>query len=79
MIRTRIVVLATTASIALAGVVTPAAVAGSHWSRARCAKTYDGWYKHRFGSKISLTTKQAKEVTAYIKKLEREHHCVIGG
>jgi hypothetical protein len=79
MIRTRIVVFATTASIALAGSIAPAALAGSHWSPTKCSKTYLSWYKKHIGTSPQTTPKQSKEANAYVKKLEKQHHCVIRG
>ncbi len=79
MIRTRILALGATAAIGLTGAFAPAAVAGSHWSSSKCLKTYTAWSKKHSGPNGSVSTKQAKEQTAYIRKLEREHHCVFRG
>ncbi|MGA8365584.1 MAG: hypothetical protein WB709_13870 [Solirubrobacteraceae bacterium] len=78
MIRTRILALGATAAIGLTGAFAPAAVAGSHWSSSKCIKTYTAYYK-KHSSKGSLTTKQAKELSSYQKKLEHQHHCRFGG
>ncbi len=80
MIRRRMLVLGASASILLTGALAPAALAGSHWSNAKCSKTYVAWYRHHFGSGThSFSPKQDKELSSYLRKLHREHHCVIGG
>lgn len=79
MIRTRISALAATAAIGLAGALAPTALAGSHWSSAKCSKTYLAWYKKHTGPNGSVSAKQAKEQTAYIRKLEHQHHCHFSG
>jgi hypothetical protein len=79
MIRTRILALGATAAIGLTGAFAPAAVAGSHWSTAKCNKTYLSWAKKHTGPGGSVSAKQAKEQTAYIHKLERLHHCHFAG
>ena len=79
MIRTRILALGATAAIGLTGAFAPAAVAGSHWSQAKCTKTYTAWYKKHTGPNGSVSAKQAKEQTAYIHKLEHQHHCIFRG
>jgi hypothetical protein len=81
MIRPRIVVLATTASLVLAGVgaAAPAALAGSHWSEKKCDSVYNAWYKSHVNPKKGLTTKQSKQLSAFTKGLEKNHGCVIGG
>jgi hypothetical protein len=79
MIRTRILALGATAAIGLTGVFAPAALAGSHWSPAKCNKTYLSWAKKHTGPGGSVSPKQAKEQTAYIRKLERQHHCIFRG
>jgi hypothetical protein len=79
MIRTRILALGATAAIGLTGAFAPAAVAGSHWSSAKCNKTYLSWYKKHTGPNGSVSAKQAKEQTAYIRKLEHQHHCHFAG
>lgn len=79
MIRTRILALGATAAIGLTGAFAPAAVAGSHWSSSKCIKTYTAWYKKHIGTNGSVNTKQAKEQTAYLHKLEHQHHCIFRG
>jgi hypothetical protein len=59
--------------------VAPAANAGSHWSPTKCTNTYVAWYKKHIGSGPQVTPKQTKEANAYLKKLERQHHCIIAG
>jgi hypothetical protein len=77
--RTRITTMASVAAIALSAAIAPSAIAGSHWSQAKCNKTYLSWYKHHTGSNGSVSPKQAKEQTAYIRKLEHQHHCRFSG
>jgi hypothetical protein len=81
MIRPRIVVLATTASIALAGVgaAAPAALAGSHWSEKKCESVYNAWYKAHFNPKKTTTPKQNKQLNAFLNGLEKNHHCELRG
>jgi hypothetical protein len=77
--RTPILALGASAAIGLTGTFAPVAVAGSHWSPAKCSKTYIAWAKKHSGSNGSVSQKQAKEQAAYIRKLEHQHHCVFGG
>jgi hypothetical protein len=79
MIRTRILALGATAAIGLTGAFAPAALAGSHWSSAKCTKTYLAFYKKHSGPNGSVSAKQAKEQSAYIHKLEKQHHCHFAG
>jgi hypothetical protein len=79
MIRTRILALGATAALSFTGAFAPAAIAGSHWSQAKCTKTYLAWYKKHTGPNGSVNEKQAKEQTAYLHKLERQHHCHFAG
>ncbi|HEY7932239.1 MAG TPA: hypothetical protein VID48_00310 [Solirubrobacteraceae bacterium] len=77
--RTHITALVSAGAIALSAAVAPTAVAGSHWSQAKCNKTYLSWSKRHTGSNGSVSPKQAKEQTAYIKKLEHQHRCHFAG
>jgi xanthosine utilization system XapX-like protein len=79
MISTRIPALAVTATIGLTGALASTALAGSHWSSAKCSKTYLAWYKKHIDPNGSVSAKQAKEQTAYIRKLEHQHHCHFSG
>jgi hypothetical protein len=79
MIRPRIVVLATTASIALTGAVAPTALAGSHWSEKKCESVYNAWYKSHVNPKKAMTPKQNKQLNAYVEGLEKNHHCELRG
>lgn len=80
MMRKRVMILATTASVALSGAVVPSAIAGSHWSRQKCTKTYSAWYKQHVGPLGKVpSTKQTKEAVVYVKALEKQHRCVFGG
>jgi hypothetical protein len=80
----RVAALIATASISLGAFTgTAAATNGSHWSSTKCIKTYNSWYKRylkRVDPKNGPTTaKQNKQISAYIRMLEKKHHCVIGG
>jgi hypothetical protein len=80
MIRPRIAVVATTASIALTGAIAPTALAGgSHWSQAKCIKVYNAWYKAHVNPKKGTTVKQNKQLNAFIEGLEKKHHCELRG
>jgi hypothetical protein len=79
MTRTRIAALLSAAAVALSAAIAPTAIAGSHWSQSKCTKTYLSWAKKHTGSNGSVSPKQAKEQTAYIRKLEHRHHCHFAG
>jgi hypothetical protein len=80
MIRRRILIGATSAAISLGAVIAPGAMAGSHWSPTRCRNTYIAWYKHNIGPLTKApTARQTRQANAYLKGLEKTHHCVIGG
>ncbi|HST55821.1 MAG TPA: hypothetical protein VLJ42_07985 [Solirubrobacteraceae bacterium] len=81
MIRTRIVVLMATSSIALTGVSAAPASAGksSHWSQAKCVKTFNKWYSKRVDLHKPRSQKLQKQTNAYIKVLRKHHGCVFGG
>lgn len=79
MIRPRIVVLATTASLALAGAAAPSALAGSHWSEKKCENVYNAWYKAHVNPKKTMTPKQNKQLNAFVEGLEKNHHCELRG
>jgi hypothetical protein len=79
MIRPRIVVLATTASLAFAGAAAPTALAGSHWSEKKCESVYNAWYKSHVNPKKAMTPKQNKQLNAYVEGLEKNHHCELRG
>jgi hypothetical protein len=82
MIRTRALAVMASSSILLgtaAGGTPASAISGAHWSPAKCNKTYLTWYKKHTGSNGSVSPKQAKEQTAYIRKLEHQHHCHFAG
>lgn|GEM_PF-5818183 len=77
MIRTSVLTLAATASIGLAGAST-ATASGSHWSRAKCTSAYTSWYDKHFNPSQALTPSEVRQVKAYIKALEKKHHCKVG-
>jgi hypothetical protein len=82
-IRKRMLAVTASATIALTGIAgvaaVPAGAKGSHWSPAKCQHEYLKWYRKHLGKSTTVTPKQSKEIGAYIKKLEKQHHCVIGG
>ena len=72
--------LAGSAAIAMSGVAAaPAGAKGSHWSPRKCSAEYTKWYRKHFHNATTLTPKQLKQANKYIVKLEKQHHCVIGG
>jgi hypothetical protein len=77
--RTRITAFVCATAIALSAAIAPTAIAGAHWSQSKCTKTYLSWSKKHTGSYGSVSPKQAKEQTAYIRKLEHQHHCHFAG
>ena len=78
MIGAHLITLAATAAVGLTG-PPPASASASHWSRLRCTRTYISWYDEHFNPSRALTSAQVREVTAYVRTLERAHHCSIGG
>jgi hypothetical protein len=73
-------VLAASATIAVSGLAAaPAGANGSHWSSQKCSAEYLKWYRKHFHHTAVLTPKQNKQANKYVVKLEKQHHCVIGG
>jgi hypothetical protein len=64
------------ALLALAG-ASPA-WAQVRWSRQRCTKAYVAWYDSHFNPSRALTPSQVSQAHAYVKALERAHHCRVG-
>ncbi len=80
MIHKRMLALTASAVIAVSGVAAaPAGAKSSHWSPQKCSKEYLKWYHQHFHKATTLTPKQTKQANKYIVKLEKQHHCVIGG
>ena len=76
----RLLALAASATIAISGVAAaPAGARGSHWSTQKCNAEYLKWYRKHFHHATTLTPKQTKQVTKYILKLQKQHHCVLAG
>ena len=77
MLRRRITMLATAATIGVVGTLAPTAAAGTHWSKDRCYKEYEAWSRHDAHKKMS-EKRRTKEAEAYFKKIDTHHGCDLG-
>jgi hypothetical protein len=78
----RVPALIASATIALGALTGTAAAKPSHWSQTKCIKTYNAWYKKyakHIDPKKGPTAKQNKQLNAYIRMIEKQHGCILGG